>query len=169
MGDYVTKIIAKPETKKAIADLLAKGGGVYGTEMNSDAGNAVEFMAAQVEATAELLAAGHKIKPANLALILAQKGLSLSDLSKNDYVKCGGAMTSLALSAQTTLAVGATTGPAALLPAILLVSDMYMTVQDCAPAVSKSVSDIKDKVSSEVNKYDWSDEGIRHWISSGRF
>ncbi|MEM7212221.1 MAG: hypothetical protein AAF479_10070 [Pseudomonadota bacterium] len=169
MGDYVTKIIAKPETTKAIADLFAKGAGVHGTNMDSEMGNAIEFMAAQVEFTAELIAAGHKVKPANLALLLAQKGLSITDLSKNDYVKCGGAMTSLAISAQLTAATAATTGPGAILPAVMMVADMYMTAKDCAPAAAKSVKEITEKVSNEVNRYDWSDEGIRHWISKGHF
>lgn len=137
MAGAVKKLMASPETKKAFSDLVSKAAGVYGSELNNNAGDTIEFLAAQVDVTAKLLAQGSKITPASLAIVLAQKGLSFTDLSHNDYVKCAGAMTSLGLSAHMTAAATATTGPGGLLPAILLVADMYMTVKDCSPVMKK--------------------------------
>lgn len=151
------------ETKKQIADLLAKGGGIHGTEMSSDMGNALEFMSAQVEVAADLLAKGAKLTPRGLSGILVQKGLSFADLSRDDYVKCAGAMASLALSVKTT-ALFTTTGPGVVVPAVLMVADMYMTARDCAPLAAKTHADVQDKVMNEINRYDWSDDGIRYWI-----
>lgn len=162
------KLSASPITKKHIADLIAKGSGLYGIELNSNAGNAIEFIAAQVEFTAEVMAQGTKLTPRALSLLLVQKGLSLSDLSQNDYVKCSSAMASLAITLQIAVATTATGGPVGIIPALLLVADMYKTAKDCAPVAIKTHESVANKISSEVNRYDWSDAGIIYWISNIR-
>ena len=162
-------VIAKLLTENG-GKIAAKSGGVAGTAMNSAHGDVITFVAAQAEFTVDVMSRGSKITPAQLSVALATKGLSITGLSDNEYVKCAGSLASVAaqLSAASSLTIS--TAGAAIVPAILLLSDTYMLVQSCTPAASKAMDDIDravDEVTEDVTKYDWSDKGMMEWAGQG--
>src|SRR5580704_15817957 len=77
------------------AKTLAAGADITGTYVDSDA---IQFVASQVAATADLIEAEAATPtPGHLAIVLAQKGIGFTNLAQSQLIKCGGNLLALGL------------------------------------------------------------------------
>ncbi|MCK6395777.1 hypothetical protein, partial [Zoogloea sp.] len=124
----------------------------------------IQFLASQLSFTFDLVKKGNKITPGYLAVLLAQKGLSIADLAAGNRFDC--AITALLLGTSLTKAIALTTftGPAHLaITAAELLSECYRMDKTCG---------ISDTAYKEVEKvslpaYMWLEQGIVEWMSRG--
>ena len=122
------------------------------------------FLASQLSFTFDLIKKGNKLTPACLAVLLAQKGLGIADISMGKRYDC--AISILLMSASLVKAIALTTftGPAHLaVTAAELLAESYSVDKTCG--VSDAVyQKIEEKT---LPAYIWMEQGIVQWMSRG--
>jgi hypothetical protein len=121
---------------KLATQVISTGAGVMGTSYNS---GMVQFLASQLDAVVALM---DEMKgtpsPERVALVLARKGLGLTNLADNYAINCGGSL--LTLGFGVALAGGEGVSgvglPAALIQAASILADGYSAFNSCVvPAI----------------------------------
>jgi hypothetical protein len=123
-----------------------------------------KFLASQLAFTFDLVKKGSKLTPGYLAVLLAQKGLSIADLAAGKRLDC--AITVLLLGTSLTKAIALTTftGPAHLaITAIELLSECYSMDKTCGI----SGADYKEIEKVSLPAYMWLEQGIVEWMARG--
>ena len=141
--EAATKLATTILNAVEVSAAVGTAGGSYMQESNQSqiiqqGGTAIEFLASQIDAAAALLeetAGKGPPSKARLAMILAQKGLAVSDF--HEKTQCGGALASVGISIALTVG-SAPTGPGGwILAGASLLSDLYAAEVDCRKSVNK--------------------------------
>jgi hypothetical protein len=133
--------MASAEAVLMATKVIATGAGVTGATYND---GMIQFLASQLDAAASLIEEMNGTPSTErVMLVLAKKGLGLTNLSDNYAINCGGSLLSLGFSIA--LASGeASTGvglPAAIITAAGILADGYSTYTSCVvPAIAPATA-----------------------------
>jgi hypothetical protein len=145
--------------KSSSKQVVKNGGAKMGLPANVASG-----IADQISCAFDLVKKGATITPANLALVLFNKGLGIAKIAAGKEYACGIAILTLSTAVINAAFFTTFSGPGyAVVKAISLVSDCYAMDKSCgiSDAVVKKIDDVVDPA------YMWLDTGIVQWISHG--
>lgn len=144
---------------KASAKHAVRQGSIKGGLPDEVAG----FLATQLAFTFDLVKKGHKLTPAYLAVLLAQKSLGMASLASAHRYDCAITVLLLGTSLTKAIAMTAFTGPVHLLiTAAELLSECYSVDKSCG--VSDAVYEKIEETA--LPAYIWMEQGIVQWLSS---
>lgn len=125
--------------------IVTNAAGVAGVKMGGQTGGIVQFLAAQIDVSVELLSHGATLNPQTLGFILASKGLSIANIAESQEVQCVGSVTSLGVSIAQT-AASLPTGPLGIAATGLTVlSSLYTSYETCKVPTQKAAQRLEQQ------------------------